>query len=315
MENPLVTAVVVTHGRRPELLAEAIESAANQTHDAIEVVVVDDSSEMVSERVAAEWDDDLDVRCLSGDGEGVAAARNVGLREARGEFVAHLDDDDRWLPEKTARQLRAFEAGGPDLGLVCVGQQYEDETGAVVNQHNPTLSGNATESLLRGERLAPMSSSMARTALVREHDCYFDERLAYWDDKDWYIQLSRHARVESIPDPLMVRGIGDYERLVNDFEGIDESYYEVLLAKYRPLAREYGCERAFVATLSAAVAGAALSSERYPEARRYALRAARNDPTMSFPYICLAASLGGRYTHRSMVAVGRRVNQLYSTLA
>lgn len=313
MQGPLVTAVIVTRGRRPKLLSKAIESVANQTHDAIELVVVDDSPEMVSERVAAEWDDALDVRCLAGDGEGVTAARNRGLRAANGQFVAHLDDDDRWLPEKTARQLEAFE-DDPDLGLVCVGQRYEDETGTVVNEHRPTLSGEATERLLRGERLAPTSSSMARTDLVREHDCYFDERLAYWDDKDWYIQLSQHSTVKSIPDPLVVRGIGDYDRLVNDFQSIHDRYYDVLVEKHRPLAREYDCEEEFVAALSEAVAGAALASERYPESRRYALRAVRNNSSLRFPYLCLVASAGGRYTHRSMVTVRRRANRLVSAL-
>ena len=106
---PLVTAVIPTRGR-PELLAGAIRSALRQTWLNLEVVVVVDGPDAATaEYLESQMDPRLRVVFLA-EQRGGSEARNTGIRAARGEWIALLDDDDEWLPEKTERQMRAAHA-------------------------------------------------------------------------------------------------------------------------------------------------------------------------------------------------------------
>jgi|SRR5690242_18649085 GT2 family glycosyltransferase len=123
----LVSVIIPTYNRAP-VLRRAIESALSQTYPAIEVVVADDGSS----------DDTADlvrslgprVRYLRQENAGVSAARNFGMRNARGEFVAFLDSDDAWLPWKVKVQVAAL-AAHPDAGLVWTDMSAIDGSGVV----------------------------------------------------------------------------------------------------------------------------------------------------------------------------------------
>jgi glycosyltransferase involved in cell wall biosynthesis len=96
-------------------LAEAIESAISQTWPPLEILVADDGSTDETAHVAARFQDKI--RYLHQDHAGAAAARNLAISKARGEFLAPLDADDLWLPEKLALQMAAF-AEDPTLDIV-----------------------------------------------------------------------------------------------------------------------------------------------------------------------------------------------------
>lgn len=104
--NDRVTVVIPTHNRAG-MVGRAIKSALNQTvADCCEIVVVDDGSEDDTPAVAARFGDRI---CyLRQPNRGAAAARNTGIRASTGEFVAFLDSDDEWEPDKTERQLAAL---------------------------------------------------------------------------------------------------------------------------------------------------------------------------------------------------------------
>ncbi|MFB6186238.1 MAG: glycosyltransferase family 2 protein, partial [Halobacteriaceae archaeon] len=95
----LVSVVIPTY-ERPEYLQGAIQTALGQTYDNIEVIVVDDgSSDPYADEIVAEFPQS--VTCIRHDeNEGLSAARNTGIRNANGEYVAFLDDDDRWHKTK-----------------------------------------------------------------------------------------------------------------------------------------------------------------------------------------------------------------------
>ena len=108
-DTPLVTAVIPTRGR-PELLASAIRSALRQTWLNMEVIVVVDGPDAATgEYLETLTDPRLRVVFLA-ERRGGADARNAGVRAARGEWIAFLDDDDEWLPEKIERQMLAAQA-------------------------------------------------------------------------------------------------------------------------------------------------------------------------------------------------------------
>ena len=116
--------IVVYNGER--YLAEAIESILAQTHPPSELIVVNDGSTDGTATIARGF---AEVRYQYRPNGGIGAARNLGLELARGDFIAFLDADDLWMPEKLAQQAAAF-AADPQLGIV---------TGLIEQFHSPEL--------------------------------------------------------------------------------------------------------------------------------------------------------------------------------
>ena len=132
MASPLVSVVVPTYNRA-HLIGRTIASALAQTHDAIELVIVDDgSTDGTGELIAREWGRDGRVRYFHKTNGGPASARNAGFAQARGEYVALLDSDDLWEPWKLALQIRCMERY-PQLGMTWTDMAMIDERGEVVD--------------------------------------------------------------------------------------------------------------------------------------------------------------------------------------
>lgn len=292
-DEPLVSVVVPTYGRDRDHLRDAVESVVAQTHDRVELVVVDDSAEGVRGTVTDVAGDLRVTLCRDGDHDGAGAARNTGIEAAAGPLIAFLDDDDAWDPGKLARQVAAMRAD-LGVGLVVTGQRYIRD-GEVVGRRSPETDGDATEALLRGARLCPFSAAMVRADVVADAGV-IDESLPVWEDFEWYLRLSRHCRVAAIDEPLVRRRVGDHEQLTDDVDALRYRAYPRVLEKHRSLAADFGpaCERRFRATLACGVAGSAVGRGHGALARRFAWRAVRADPTYLRGYLLLSVALGGR---------------------
>jgi glycosyltransferase involved in cell wall biosynthesis len=114
MSLPLITVIIGAYNAE-RYLAEAIDSVLAQTHPRLELIVVDDGSTDGSGRIAKSYGDP--VRCIRQKNGGMAAARNRAIPEARGDYLAFLDADDRFPPDKLRSQLAVFEAQ-PELDVV-----------------------------------------------------------------------------------------------------------------------------------------------------------------------------------------------------
>lgn len=112
---PLVSIIIPCHNAAP-WLAETLESALAQTWPEKEIILVDDGSTDGSLAIASTFSP-RGVRVLSQPNLGASAARNAGLREARGDFIQFLDADDLIAPDKIRRQMRLAETTGPDFAL------------------------------------------------------------------------------------------------------------------------------------------------------------------------------------------------------
>ena len=204
---PRISAVIPTRDRRT-LVRAAVESALAQDPAPLEVVVVDDGSHDGTADALAEAFGDA-VRVVRARGNGAAAARNLGAREARGDWVAFLDDDDVWLPGHLARIAGAIGGtGGRALA-------YFDDAALPAQQGGDTLWANAGfepdgDVDLR-ERPAPwvlmVRQPLMTPAIVVGRDAYLaaggmDERL--WCREDTHLFL-----VLGLSGPLCaVRGVG-----------------------------------------------------------------------------------------------------------
>mgnify|MGYP003302745266 CR=1 FL=1 len=131
---PLVTAIITTYRRQPDIVGRAINSIINQTYKNIEIIVVDDSPPTYERRndvrrLVESYDKSI-IYIQHEKNMGACVARNTGLKMAMGEFVAYLDDDDEWMDTKIEKQLACFTRD--DVAVVYCGRVIkEDSTGRI----------------------------------------------------------------------------------------------------------------------------------------------------------------------------------------
>lgn len=192
--------VVIPAYNAQATLRNAIDSVLGQTLDDLEVFVVDDGSTDGTARLAASYGDP--VSCIRTENRGVSEARNTGIRESSGPYVALLDADDLWEPSKLERQLERFEieqgAGVVTTGLTRVGPDLQALAAVPA-----TETTDACETLLlRSMALGPISSPLIRREVADEVGG-FDPALSQCADWDYFLRLSRQTEFNVIPDPLV----------------------------------------------------------------------------------------------------------------
>jgi glycosyltransferase involved in cell wall biosynthesis len=299
--RPLVSVVLPTYDR-PRRLREAVDSVTDQTYGPIELVVVDDASPTPAREVLPDTlNRDVRLRhvCHT-ENRGANAARNTGIKAATGELVSFLDDDDRMAPEKLERQVRVYQDADPAVGVVYTGTRYVNPSGVEQFARTPTTRGDVTRDILTGEPVGEFPTAMVDPATIEQAGLP-DERFPSWQDREWFLRLSRHCEFEPVPEPLSIRRMGYDDQIHQNFETKRDVSYPLFVEKHRPLAAEYGplVERRFMSSLARMLGMAAVSTGHYAEARRYLLRAIRHYPAETDAYPYLIASLGGKYTYRT----------------
>ena len=203
---PLVSVIVPTRNRAGYLLRRSIDSVLAQTFRDFELIVVDDASSDETPQLLATFTDPRLRVIRREQSSGVAAARNAGVREARGEFVAFNDDDDVWLARKLERQVEAMQAASPDVGLCLGGYMRWWKWGAVY------IGGPELLALLdfkQGQTLdveyglVATPAWLVRRSLLIEAGA-FDERLRLWEDLECAMRLRERCRFIHVDEPLYV---------------------------------------------------------------------------------------------------------------
>lgn len=300
---PLVSAVITTY-ERPTYLREAVQSVLDQTYGRIELIVIDDHSKTPARQVLAgmELGDLVTVQCVRHEeNRGANAARNTGIEASSGEYIAFLDDDDRWKPSKIARQVETFLESDEDLGLVYTGVKKISKTDTY-ERLPPAIEGDITKALLCWNVVGGMSVAMVRTDLARE--VRFDERFPAWADLEWFINLSQRADFERLPEPLVVYEYRSPNKLSYDLEK-KRTAYRLFVEQFDPVAVQYG--RVFRQKMRAWAAyrfgTAAFKQERYALARRYYAIAVSRYPFETRFIKHLTISSGGKPLHRLVKSV------------
>lgn len=195
--SPALISCIIPVFNCEKYLAEALESVFAQTYSPLEVIVVDDgSTDDTCEIIAAfaSW-----IKYFRQPNAGPAAARNQGIKLAKGRFLAFLDADDCWHPEKLSRQMEAFQAN-TELE-VCVSH--------IQNFQSDELKGS-TEDELASRHFRPFPGNVCPTLLAKkevfEKTGLFDETLRTGEDLDWFLRAKDAGIVkEMLADVLLYR--------------------------------------------------------------------------------------------------------------
>jgi glycosyltransferase involved in cell wall biosynthesis len=195
--SPFISVIVITYNAA-EYVGHAIDSVLQQSWANLELIVVDDGSTDDTPSVVARFTDPR-LRYVTQSNRGPNSARNHGIREARGDYVAFLDADDWWLPDKLCRQVaRAREY--PTAGLVYSLAVSVRENGEHGVRFGSVMNGRAIDQLLKGNCIAGSASSAMVKRQAIDAVGVFDESLQYAEDWEYWIRVASRFDVACVPE-------------------------------------------------------------------------------------------------------------------
>lgn len=284
---PRVSVLIPTRNRAG-LLRATIASVLAQTFQDFEIVIIDDASDDDTPSVIAGLADARIRYFRHAENLGEAASRNAGLAHADGEYIAFLDDDDTWLPDKLAAQVEILDRSPRRIGAVYTAYDRVDiRTGATISTVPAEKRGDIYGELREQNWVGCPSAVMVRRVCF-DTVGLFDKHIKFGVDYDMWIRISRHYEFEVIDRPL-VRYTVHAHRLSTDSGTIlrgKQDQLEKYADYFATDRRSYG--RYFLSL------GVLYCYNRRPVEGRAALRRAiRIDPFQVRPYVNLFFSLWG----------------------
>ena len=199
-DKPLVSVVIAAYNVAA-YLPLAVKSVLDQVYRNIEVIIIDDGSTDGTKEAVRRYLGDPRVKYLFQENKGQAAAKNYGIRESRGEYVAFLDGDDMWVSEKLEQQMPLFMKS-KDVGVVYSRVLYIDETGKEL-----TVADNE---LFRGRVSGPLliRNFIGFGSCVVKKECFdrlggFKEHMRMGIDYDLWLRISTQYEFDYVDRPLL----------------------------------------------------------------------------------------------------------------
>ena len=273
----------------------AVDSVLAQTFHDFELIVIDDGSHDETAEIV-ETRSDPRVSCIRTMNGGVSVARNRGMEQASGSYVAFLDADDAWQPEKLELQ-HALLKQRPDVGLCFTTTQFVDDDLQPTALQPAVERTDWTEALLLEGNILPGSASAVLVrASVIEHSGGFDPRFSLCADWDMWLRMSLRSKVSLLDVPLVLyRSVpgtmsSDMSVLEREtFALLDKFYANPESAPYERVRRRAYANRWMVC------GGSYLDSGQIRDAARCMVTGLRTDPRT----IRTLVSFAGRLAHRA----------------
>ncbi len=197
--KPTVSVIIPVYNGAGEV-RRAIDSVLGQRHSKVEVIVLNDGSKDETASVLAEYGDKI--RAINQHNSGLSTTRNNGIALATGEWVAFLDHDDYWLPEKLSLQLQAAERTGFDIVYTNAGN-FGDvaRVSELRSEPQAMVEGDILEPLLQDNFIVVSSVMIRRTVILGIGG--FDTSLPSVEDWDLWLKLSaRGVRFAAVGEPV-----------------------------------------------------------------------------------------------------------------
>jgi len=288
--EPKVSVVIPTYNR-PNRLRRALSSIERQTYSNIETIVVDDHSKQEVEPITQEYASSCNVQYVRHkENRGANAARNSGIERASGEFIAFLDDDDTWEPEKVEKQVSAAQESGS--GVVYTGIRHIGGDGKTIKEAIPDEVEDITTKLLYKNVVGSFSAVMVDANAI-EVAGLPDESFPIWQDKEWYIRLSQYCSFIPVSELLVNHHRGDESRISEDFGSI-EKVLPKFLNKYSTEIQRRGAlkSRKIYSENFFNAARYGLATGNFDKSRKYAIKSAKYYPMNYMAFIAFVFSLG-----------------------
>lgn len=226
MTNNLSVSVIIPAYQRREMLRECLGSVRKQSIAPSEIIVIDDGSKPELRGIVSETTPSA--LYLYQENKGVSAARNAGIREARGSLLAFLDSDDLWYPEKLERQVEFFK-NHPDA-LICQTEEIWIRNGGRINQmkKHKKQSGWIFRASLPLCIVSPSAVMIKRELFDKVGT--FDESFPVCEDYELWLRIASRWPIYLINEPLVVKRGGHDDQLSRTLKGMDR--YRILAIKH-----------------------------------------------------------------------------------
>ena len=219
--QPDISVIIPTYNRS-HCLARAIDSVRQQTQHASEIIVVDDGSDDATIDIVQQYPDVMYIRQ---DRQGVSAARNRGIQAASSTWIALLDSDDEWLPDKLARQIAVLQQTGSRL---CHTEEIWIRHGRRVNaMHKHRKHGGRIYAYCLPRCVISPSAALLHRDLFSDYGL-FDETLPACEDYDMWLRICSQEAVSFIDTPLIVKYGGHADQLSRVHWGMDRFRVQAL---------------------------------------------------------------------------------------
>lgn len=306
-KNPTVSVIIPTYNRA-HLIGASIQSVLNQTYQDFELIVVDDGSTDNTEAVVKSFKDPRIHYIRHKENRGGSAARNTGIKSARGEYIAFLDSDDEWFPTKMEKQMEIFDNGPKDLGVVYCGTFYLDkQTNKITEFTNPHYRGNVFQKILK------QGSGPSTPAAIVKRECFekvglFDERLPAYQETDLWIRISRFYQFDFVKEHL-VKIMRNHRQISTDFKARLRGRELFLMKHSNILPRRSKSKLCYM------IGNACCLSNEIRKGKKYFLKSIIIDPFYLKPYVCLLVAFLGASIYRKLKKlknkkIGKRVSNV-----
>ena len=234
---PKVSVIIPTHNRA-EFLRSAITSVLNQTFQDFEIIVIDDASNDHTREVIANFNNARIKVIHNQISKGAAGARNIGIVNTNCEYIAFLDDDDEWLPEKLQIQTCLLDNSPPEVGGVLTGYTIEKMSERIVSTVNYAMID------------LPKGNPIATSSVLLRRECFekcglFDESMLACSDYDMWIRMSKKFSFKIIENTLVKCYINEngislnYEKKSRSLEILLKKHEDFFKRDYKGYSKQY----------------------------------------------------------------------------
>lgn len=232
--NDKVSVIIPTYNRS-ELLKKAVKSLESQSHQNIEIIIIDDFSTDDTAKVVEEMNDGRIVYLKHDINKGGSEARNTGIKRATGRFIGFLDSDDQWLPDKLEKQLQLFK-DQPDVGVIYTGVQVVNENNQPTRKIVPAYRGDILPKLFESNCIDTTSSVLVKREVLEQVEG-FDAGLPSCQDWDLYIRLAQVTKFDFIKESMVLFYHHSGERITTNKKSVLNGHLSIF-EKYKNLAKK-----------------------------------------------------------------------------
>lgn len=300
---PMVSVILPTYNRA-QLVGRALRSVLDQTYRDFELIVVDDgSSDHTAEVVRSFADPRIRYLCHD-ENRGAAAARNTGIGAARGEYVAFLDSDDEWLPEKLRRQIEVLQEAPPTVGVIYTDMWRISKEG---KKYWHSSRAMPEDGIVYQHVLDDQLVGICMPSVAVRRGCFakvgnFDEKFPRLIERDLLIRMAKYFHFCHIEEPL-VNHYDTGEGISSDNRLLIRAL-KLILEKYRDDIEE---NRKSLARHQYVIGNLLCQSGEMDEGRTYLLGAVKSYPLNIKYLIAAIASSFGQAAYNKTVKLKRIV--------
>jgi len=302
----MTVSVVIPTYNRSAMVERAVRSVQAQTYTNLDIIIIDDgSTDDTGQRVAALQEEDQRIRYIRHEkNRGAQAARNSGLRAATGDYIAFLDSDNEWLPQKIETQMALFTARPASPGVVYCGFSRVNSNQQLMHNYIPQFRGQVYPRVLQ-DWLTDTSTLLIRREML-EKIGGVDETLRAYHEWDLCIRLARECEFDFAPDCLTIYHEHSGPSISKNLM-IDAAGYQSVVERYQSDIRRE-CGKKSLSRHYLKTARLFVLADEFDMAKKYFRKSIQQDPLNINAFVHYGASLLGRNLFRFLFSLRRMKN-------